>query len=99
LPAAIADDITKRWIKNLIRGGSPYEWIKKLENFGATGYDPDLAGKMQKIWDRRHKIAHTAEPAINQAASQEFVDAVLVVKSFAELTDAFVVASLLVEPI
>jgi hypothetical protein len=93
LPPAIADDITKRWIRNLIRGGNPHTWIKQLETFGATGFDPGLAGKMQSIWDRRHKIAHTAEPEINQAASQELIAALLVVRDFAEATDAFVVAS------
>ncbi len=92
LPDPIADEITKKWIKNLIRGGNPHEWIKKLEKLGATGYEPDLSIKMQKIWARRHALAHTAEPEIKKTASQEFIDAVLVIKVFAEVTDTLVVA-------
>jgi hypothetical protein len=65
-------------------------WLKQLRQFGATGYFADLAGKMQTIWNRRHEIAHTAEPEINQTASQEFLDALLVVNGFVETTDRFI---------
>jgi hypothetical protein len=94
LPPDVTVEIKKRWVKNLMRE-KPNAWIKQLERFGVTGYDPNLAGKMQKIWDRRHKITHTAEPEISPTVSQELVDAVIVVgKGFVEVTDAFVVASI-----
>ena len=93
LPVPIAEELKKMWVKNLLRGGKPHAWIKQLQALGATSYDPGLASKMQKIWERRHKIAHTADPEINNSASQEFLDALIVVKDFAEATDAFVVAS------
>jgi hypothetical protein len=92
LPAAISADMTKKWIKNLLRVGSPHAWIKQLEALGATGYDPDSGDKMRAIWDRRHKIAHTAEPEINATASRQLVDAAFVVTAFVKVTDAFVVA-------
>ena len=93
LPPEVASEINKKWVKNLMRE-KPNAWIKQLERFGVTGYDSDLAGKMQKIWDRRHKIAHTAEPEISPTVSRELVDLVIVVgKGFVEVTDAFVVAS------
>jgi hypothetical protein len=90
LPPDVAAEINKRWVKNLMRE-KPHAWIKQLERFGVTGYDPDLAEKMQTIWNRRHNIAHTAEPEISPTVSQELVDAVIVVgKGFVEVTDAFV---------
>jgi hypothetical protein len=92
LPPSISTDMMKKWIKNLLRAGSPHAWIKQLEAFGATGYDADLADKMRAIWDRRHKIAHTAEPGINAGASQQLVDAAFVVAAFVKVTDTFVVA-------
>jgi hypothetical protein len=93
LPATVAEELKKMWVKNLLRAGKPHAWIKQLQALGVTGYAPDLADKMQKIWKRRHMIAHTADPDINNYASQEFLDALIVVNDFAEATDAFVVAS------
>ena len=90
LPKAATDDLTDKWVKGLIRGGNPHTWIKQLEQFGATGYEAELAGKMQTIWKRRHEIAHTAEPEINQTASQEFLDALRLVNGFVETTDRFI---------
>ncbi len=92
LPAPIAEELKKMWVKNLLRGGKPHAWIKQLHALGSIGYDECLSSKMQNIWARRHKIAHTADPEINNSASQEFLDALIVVKDFAEGTDAFVVA-------
>jgi hypothetical protein len=93
LPQEVASEINKRWVKNLMRE-KPNAWIKQLERFGAIGYAPDLADKMQNIWNRRHKIAHTAEPEISQTISKKLVDAAIVVgKGFVEATEVFVVAS------
>jgi hypothetical protein len=93
LAQAAAVEITEKWIKNVIRGGNPHEWIKHLTNFGAMGYAPDLANQMKSIWDRRHLITHTAEPEIDATSAQQFIDAAKLLHAFVETTDRFVVAS------
>jgi hypothetical protein len=93
LSPAAAEEITKKWIKNAIRGGGPHKWIEQLRKFGATGFNHDLADRMQKIWDRRHHIAHFAEPEVNKAATQEFISATKIVNEFVDTTERFVVAS------
>jgi hypothetical protein len=91
LPRATSEEITKKWVKNLLRGGNPHAWVKQLEKFGASHYDPELAGKMQRLWERRHSIVHTAEPEAGPASSQEFLDAMLAIKSFVDVTEPFVI--------
>jgi len=93
LPPAVGNDMTRKWLKDVLRSGSPHKWVKQMEKFGATEYSHDLANRMKKIWDRRHQIAHSAQPEIDNTAMQEFINASMVVNEFVETTDRFVVKS------
>jgi hypothetical protein len=62
LPGPIVDEISSKWIKSTIRSGTPHQWVNQLKKFGVTGYPDDLSGKLQRIWDLRHDVIHSAEP-------------------------------------
>jgi hypothetical protein len=93
----------QRWTKRFLRG-KPGEWISRLEKFGAK-YRAGLAGEMKTVWDRRHAIVHAPPAArsdhvtgLSKSAVARYVqsktgfkDAISVIFSFVESTDAFVV--------
>ena len=93
LPLPISDEMKRKWVRDILRSGRPHQWIKKLEEFGVTGYSPTLPEEMRAIWERRHHIAHSAEPEVRNTITYEFLDAAKVVANFVDTTDAFIVAS------
>jgi hypothetical protein len=93
LPLPISDEMKRKWVRDIIRSGRPHQWIKKLEEFGVTGYSPALPEQMRAIWERRHHIAHSAEPEVRNTIQYEFLDAAKVVANFVDTTDAFIVTS------
>ena len=42
LPLPISDEMKRKWVRDILRSGRPHQWIKKLEEFGVTGYSPAL---------------------------------------------------------
>ena len=93
LPLPISDEMKRKWVRDILRSGRPHLWIKKLEEFGVTGYSPALPEEMRAIWERRHHIAHSAEPEVPNTIPYEFLDAAKVVANFVDTTDAFIVVS------
>jgi hypothetical protein len=93
LPLPISDEMKRKWVRDILRSGRPHQWIKKLEEFGVTGYSPALPGEMRAIWERRHAIVHSAEPEVRNTIPYEFLDAAKVVATFVDTTDAFIVTS------
>jgi hypothetical protein len=95
LPLPISDEMRRKWVRDILRSGRPHQWIKKLEEFGVKGYSPALPEQMRAIWERRHHIAHSAEPEVRNTIPYEFLDAAKVVATFVDTTDAFIVTSCL----
>src|ERR1019366_3202923 len=93
LPLPISDEMKRKWVRDILRSGRPHQWIKKLEEFGVTGYSPALPEEMRAIWERRHGIAHSTESEVRNTIPYEFLDAAKVVASFVDTTDAFIVTS------
>jgi hypothetical protein len=91
LPASVSDEMKRKWVKEVLRGGSPHQWINKLTEFGVTGYASTLHDQLRDIWQRRHRIVHSAE--VPNMAMTEFTAAATVVNTFINTTDAFIAAS------
>jgi hypothetical protein len=89
----IVDDISEKWIKNMIRGGSPPQWITQLKKFGVTGFGDDLGPKLQKTWELRHHIIHSAEFDTSVMADMPLRERMNNVGDFVLTTDAFIVNS------
>jgi hypothetical protein len=93
LPSPVVEDIAGKWVKGTIRSGNPHQWINQLKKFGVTGYPDDLATSLQRAWDLRHDIIHSAEPDTSAIVKDFPVSEILkTVSMFVQTTDAFVVA-------
>jgi len=90
LPGPIVDEISSKWIKNAIRSGNPHQWVNQLKKFGVTGYPDDLASNLQKTWDLRHDIIHSAEPDTTVMKDFPLSESIKNVGIFVQTTDAFV---------
>ena len=92
LPDVVAEEVSAKWVKETIRSGGPSQWITKLTKFGATGFEADQGTRMQKIWDLRNKIVHTAEPVIEGNPYSVLKDALSLIGKFVMTADALVVS-------
>lgn len=92
LPGPIVDEISAKWIKNTIRSGNPHQWVNQLKKFGVTGYPDDLASNLQKTWDLRHDIIHSAEPDTTVMKDFPLSESLKTVSILVQTTDAFVAA-------
>jgi hypothetical protein len=93
LPTSIIQEISEKWIKNIIRSGNPHQWINQLRKFGVQGYPDDLAAKLQRTWTLRHEIIHSAEPDISVMLKEfPLSESLKNVGAFVLTTDAFVIA-------
>ena len=92
LPDVVVEEVSAKWVKNTLRSGGPPQWITQLKKFGATGFEVDQGTRMQKIWDLRNKIVHTAEPVIEGNPYSVLKDALSLIGEFVMITDALVVS-------
>jgi len=57
---ALANEMRVSWAKGWVNARRPTSWIEGLSNMGAKGYPPDLAPRLERIWDIRNAVVHKA---------------------------------------
>ncbi|MGI8988269.1 MAG: hypothetical protein ACR2I2_01640 [Bryobacteraceae bacterium] len=91
LPSVIRHSMKRKYIKEVLRG-TPGEWIRRLEIFGARGYRANLGEDMKALWEKRHATVHSAEPSDPLLAINHFSKALEIVGSFIDATEFSVVS-------
>jgi hypothetical protein len=85
---SLRDKVARQWAKNILRQGTPKNWIKRLEGFGVGGYPDNFGKNLEKIWDRRNEIVH--EPNNQLSDGLKYLKgAIGECGLFVKITDAF----------
>jgi hypothetical protein len=63
MPDPIVADISTKWVRSIIRGGSPNAWVARLTEFGVSDFPKNLGPELHNIWQLRHQIIHTPNAA------------------------------------
>jgi hypothetical protein len=53
-------ELRRKRARKFVDNGGPTTWIETLKRWGAKGYRPETAGKMETLWGVRHLVIHSA---------------------------------------